>query len=152
MVTHFIHIQVIDPINMIDRKREFLKEVFRYIVVGVVSVAIDAIIYALLIRWGWSEPQWAKRFSFVVGGIWSFFANKYFTFKQRSVRVQEPFIFAIVVAAGFAINSSIHDLILSYTGIKIWSFLIATGASTIWNYVGQKLIVFRVRNNTKDPS
>lgn len=125
--------------------KKLFKELLRYALVGGIAVGIDAGVYYLLNLFTAIDVSWIKRTSFVVGGIWSFFANKYFTFRQKELRVFEPVIFFIVILIGFFINSVTHDLVYWLTNSKIISFLIATGVSTITNFVGHKLITFNVK-------
>lgn len=121
------------------------REIPRYLLVGGMAVAIDAGGYALFVHTGLLTPSWAKRVSFVMGSVWAFFMNKYYTFEQKELRLGEPFLFAAVYAAGWLFNSVSHDLVLAWTGIKTIAFLIATGISTCTNFIGQKWIVFRSR-------
>ncbi len=118
-------------------------EIARYLLVGGVAVLIDAAVYTGIVTADILTPEWAKRVSFIVGSIWAFFANKYFTFRQKRLHVREPFLFAAVYVSGFLLNSFVHDVVLRLTLSKPLSFLCATATSTIWNYLGQKFLVFR---------
>ncbi len=118
-------------------------ELLRFLVVGGIAVALDAASYWALIQFGQMNPVWAKRVSFGIGSVWAFFANKYFTFGVRELRVSEPFLFAIVYVAGWFLNSVTHDLTLGWFGLKWLAFLAATGVSTCSNFIGQKFLVFR---------
>lgn len=112
-------------------------------VVGGLAVALDAGVYFGLISWGLLEPAWAKRVSFAAGAIWGFFANKFFTFEQRTFSLHEPLLFTLVYLIGWFLNSVIHDGVLHLVNLKWLAFLVATGFSTCTNFVGQKWLVFR---------
>lgn len=118
-------------------------ELFRYIIVGGGAVLIDFLVYLLLTYFNIMEASWAKRVSFITGGVWSFIANKLFTFRKMELRISEPLLFVFVYAIGFAMNTVVHDWVLRLYSLKVAAFLMATSISVIWNYIGQKLIVFR---------
>jgi putative flippase GtrA len=52
-------------------------------------------------------------------------------------------LFTLVYITGFVLNSYFHDLILHQSQNNVFSVLIATVVSVIWNYFGQKFVVFR---------
>lgn len=118
-------------------------EIFRYILVGGGAVCIDFLIYTLLSEFTQIDISWSKRISYVCGGIWSFFANKLFTFRKYELNTREPFLFILVYAIGFFLNSVLHDLVLKIFSVKLLAFSLATFISVVWNYIGQKWVVFR---------
>jgi putative flippase GtrA len=124
-------------------------QLIRYLFVGGVAVLIDAGIYYLLVEFALCEPRWSKRVSFAVGALWGFGANKVFTFGRREFAWDEPILFTGVYLAGWALNSLLHDIVLTITGWRAFAFLVATGTSTCTNFIGQKWLVFRVRNRAK---
>lgn len=123
-------------------------ELLRFGLVGGLAVAFDAASYYGLMQLFQMEPAWAKRASFAIGSVWAFFANKYFTFGVRELRLREPFVFAVVYLCGWLFNSLTHDLVLYVAGRKWLAFLAATAVSTCTNFVGQKFLVFK-RHNPK---
>ena len=124
------------------------RQIWRYLLVGGLAVAIDGGVYFLLTASGQMSAAAAKRVSFAAGAIWGFFANKYFTFGQRDLSLKEPVLFALVYAGGWFLNSVIHDVTLRFTGMKPLAFLTATGVSTCTNFAGQKWLVFRARRQS----
>jgi len=122
----------------------------RYLIVGVLSVAIDASVYYICSSLILIGPNISKRISFIIGGTWSFLANKFFTFNQKEARIKEPFVFVGVYLFGFFINGCVHDITLSMWNIKALSFLLATGVSTVTNFLGQKFIVFAEQRSPND--
>lgn len=124
-------------------------ELLRFGLVGGIAVGLDATIYYALIEMFQMDPPWAKRASFAIGSVWPFFANKYFTFGARELRLREPFAFAAVYFCGWLFNSLTHDLVLHFAERKWLAFLAATGVSTCTNFIGQKFFVFRRNSKTK---
>jgi putative flippase GtrA len=118
-------------------------QLLRYLVVGLLAVAIDAGAYYGLTAIGWLDAAWAKRVSFGLGALWGFFANKFFTFEHRTFTLHEPVLFTLVYIAGWFLNSLLHDIVLALTNWRALAFLVATSTSTCTNFIGQKWIVFR---------
>ena len=122
-------------------------ELLRFLVVGGIAGALDAVLYAAFVHWSGVSPTWAKRLSFGIGSLWPFFANKYFTFGVRGLRLSEPVLFGLVYFIGWALNSLTHDFVLRWLGYKTVAFLAATGVSTCSNFVGMKFLVFRRKDS-----
>ncbi|PJF38131.1 MAG: hypothetical protein CUN55_18570 [Phototrophicales bacterium] len=121
------------------------KQLVRFIIVGLIATAIDAIAYSYLIHADLLSPSNAKRVSFVVGSVWAYLMHKFFTFEQKKLRSSEPIRFTIVYLFGWILNSATHDVVLAGTGLESLAFVIATGCSTCSNFVGQKWLVFRIK-------
>ena len=51
--------------------------------------------------------------------------------------------YCILYACSALINAGTNHLALKVFGIKLLAFLIATGVSTVINFLGQKFFVFR---------
>lgn len=114
----------------------------RYLLVGVGAVAIDITIYFLLIHFTQLTPSSAKKISFIAGAVWSYLSNKNYTFRVANVAWFVPLLFVVVYFLGFAFNSIVHDFIYGFSFNKVWSVVTATAVSVVWNYIGQKFIVF----------
>ena len=121
----------------------FSSECVRFIVVGGMAVLLDGLFYMLLTKANYADPMWAKRISFGCGACWAFGMNKFYTFRKKEIKASEPLLFASVYLTGWALNSWSHDFILERTSLKFVAFLTATALSTINNYIGLKVIVFR---------
>ena len=125
-------------------------EIMRCLLVGGVAVLIDGCFYFCLIDWEIAEASWAKRLSFLLGSFWAFFMNKYFTFRQKGFSFSEPVFFGLVYLTGFILNSLIHDLVLVFSKIELLAFTVATSVSTVSNFLGQKLIVFKSQKSSNE--
>ena len=88
--------------------------------------------------------------NYVIGSIVSFFLNKYFTFqnKEKSVKQVVIFIFNIAIcyllAYGFA--KPIISWVLSNQSKPVQdnlSMLAGMGAFVVFNYLGQRIFVFK---------
>lgn len=129
-------------------KKLLKNELFCYCIVGGGAVFCDFMIYYILTQYFSVNPSLAKKYSFISGGIWSFLANKFFTFKRKDPSIQELVLFIMVYAMGFILNSVVHNFILKSTQIISLAFISATVISVLWNYLGQKLLVFKVKKST----
>src|SRR4051812_19572826 len=136
---------------MTAQDSKLFKQIFRFIVVGVINTAIDLIVLNVLIaitQQGKSGVLYSifKGISFLVALTNSYLMNKHWTFagqgtNNRAIEVSE---FVIVSVIGFIINvvvasvvvNSIHPLV----GVeKYWpSFgaLCGTAVGLIWNFLG----------------
>lgn len=117
----------------------------RYIGVGLVSVTIDAAVYALLLALT-GNPIVAKPISYLTGAVFSYFANWRFTFGERRGKFSE-LAFALVYLSSLAVNLVVNQLFLAWFADTWWraplAFLITTGFTTIWNYFGMAWFVFK---------
>lgn len=138
---------------MVGPVRADYGKLLRYLLVGCTSVLIDAGIYALLLVLG--VPSWmAKPISYVCGAVFSYFANWRFTFGARRGRFSE-LAFALVYLSSLAVNLLVNELLLRAFADVWWrapaAFLVTTGFSTIWNYVGMSRFVFTSKRATSPP-
>ena len=85
----------------------------------------------------------AKILSFILGTIVAFVINKYWTFGRYKKSYKQIFQFIILYSATLFVNVMINRSVLDLTELVFLAFLIATGASTILNFVGQKWWVFK---------
>lgn len=123
-------------------------EIMRFLLVGGVAVLIDGFFYFCLINWQILQTSWAKRLSFLLGSCWAFLMNKHFTFRQKGFSFKQPVFFGLVYLTGFFLNSLLHDLTLVFSRMELFAFTIATSVSTVSNFLGQKLIVFKSKNSS----
>ena len=117
-------------------------EIIKFIVVGVLAVLIDGTTYALMVRAIGFEHGLSKRVSFILGSIWAFFANKYYTFNSPAPARKEIVLFSILYITTYFVNGWIHNITWKKSDLDWLSFLTATATSTVINYLGQKFVVF----------
>lgn len=87
------------------------------------------------------DSSLAKRISFLLGAILSFTLNKKVTFRSNSKELKEPITFIIIYLISFMGNSIIHDHLIDIY-INNLAFVISTCFSILFNFLGQKFIVF----------
>jgi putative flippase GtrA len=104
-----------------------------------------------------------KGISLLVAVINSYFWNKFWTFKRSNTEnVAKEFLqFFVVSVIGFAINLGVDYVAVNMVtpfgnlGKGTWAqfgALVASIAGLSWNFLGYKLIVFKVKNEERDGS
>ena len=131
------------------------REISRFFVSGLCAVGTDMFFYYLLSRF--IGVSWAKGISFCLGTVTAYLMNKYYTFGQTQKDLKEVLRFIILYIFSLSVNVfinfislyclskySIFDVILVKENMdKLIAFLLATGASTCINFIGQKFWVFK---------
>ncbi len=127
---------------------ELRRHLSRFLVVGVVSVGIDSLVYAGLLHAGLATTP-AKGISYLLGMAAGFVGNKYWTFGSRRRTLDEPVTYVLLYAVTLLVNmtcnaGALHLLTghLPLPYIKPGAFLIATGVTTVLNYLGMRFITF----------
>ena len=131
--------------NLINNSlKKLLKKFSNYSMIGFVSVIIDYSTYKLFILLEFFTPSYSKIFSFIIGGMWSFYFNKKITFKSKNKNFLRIILFICLSLVSLFSNSFTHDYYYFYYSNNI-SFLIATIVSVVINFLGLKYIVFNER-------
>lgn len=118
-----------------------VKEVLRFLVGGGTAVVVDFCIYRLLLFLSWNMDV-AKMISFICGAGVGFVINKFWTFERKQFAMKEILKYVTLYVCTGVINALVNRGVLSIVDIQILGFLVATGISTILNFLGQKYIVF----------
>jgi putative flippase GtrA len=132
----------------------------RFLVVGIASVATDWTVYRLLANMAGLPLDVAKGLSYWAGVVVGFFGNKWWTFRSTRRSWVEPFSYAAIYAATMLVNIGCFRGLLALLGENstAWAFLVATGATTVLNFLGMRLFTFRkgvadrLQRETKLPS
>lgn len=127
-------------------------EKIRFAIVGGANTALDFILLFLFTAIGFDRIV-ANYFSTTIALVFSFFANKQFTFKNTSKNAKKQFtLFLIITLTGLWI---IQPIVIWFSGNALDPYitnneinlfvakLIATIASLIWNYLLYSKIVFK---------
>jgi putative flippase GtrA len=117
------------------------KELKRFLVAGMSAVGTDLATYYLLLNF--LNTDSAKAISFFLGTIVAFIINKYWTFEKHDKSYIEIMKFGALYSLTLGVNVITNKIILDNFSITILAFLIATGVSTVLNFIGQKWWVFR---------
>lgn len=116
------------------------RELLRFLIAGSSAVAVDGGTYAVLLRYFSHWPS--KMTSFILGSIVAFLLNKYWTFEKPEPSGPEVIRFAVLYTTTLLANTLVNSGALWLTNQVFLSFLLATGTSTVLNFLGQKFWVF----------
>jgi putative flippase GtrA len=123
-----------------------ITQIVKFMLVGVLNTAIDAGAYVVLTRWlglG-SLPVLAKGLAYAIGMTNSFFWNRNWTFKSDTSVGQAAALFALTHIAALGINAGVMALGLRVLQLpEIVALGLATAASFGWNFVLNKIVVFK---------
>lgn len=130
----------------------------RFTIVGSINTVIDFSILFTLTTLFNVPKELANFISTFVAFLFSFFANKKYTFKSTSKNLKKQFLlFTIVTLFGLwviqtiiitAITPVFTNLGVNKPAALLISKLIATAASLIWNYTLYSRVVFKKSKNS----
>lgn len=134
----------------IDQKTK--TQLVRFLLAGIGAVGTDTLTYFLLIAYSLNSIgyDWAKLISFLAGSLVAFVVNKFWTFESKGRSVMEIISFFTLYTLTLGLNVAVNRVVLIITDdLAVIAFLIATGCSTVANFIGQKYWVFRVKNQVE---
>lgn len=128
------------------------REAVIFLIVGSLTVLVDFLCYRSLLHFNLSHSL-AKGVSFILGTIFSYFANRFWTFNHHNLlKAGSVLRFVLLYLSTLLVNVLINKAILSscsftYYNIEI-AFLVATSTSALLNFIGMKFFVFTVSEST----
>ncbi len=117
------------------------KELKRFLIAGFSAVGTDLLAYYILLNF--FSHDISKAISFFLGTIVAFIINKYWTFEKHDKSYREISEFTILYTLTLGANVITNKFILDQINSILIAFLVATGVSTILNFLGQKFWVFK---------
>ncbi|UKJ08243.1 GtrA family protein [Solitalea lacus] len=117
------------------------KELKRFLVAGLSAVGTDLFMYYIFLNF--FSIGLSKAISFLLGTIVAYLINKYWTFEKNQKSLKEIFQFAILYSCTLGVNVMTNKIVLDNTQIVFIAFFVATGFSTVLNFIGQKFWVFK---------
>lgn len=125
---------------------ELRRHLARFLVIGVGSVAVDLAVYQIVTAAALLAVHPAKGVSYLAGMVLGFFGNKFWTFSSARKSLSEPVMYAVLYTATLAVNIGVNAAVLALLGEsrKLFAFFAATGVTTVLNFIGLRLLTFRV--------
>lgn len=122
------------------------KPIFRFLIAGSATVAVDAIAYSALLSAGLSIDA-AKGMGLVFATIFAYLVNRNWTFRAGNGGIGQFGLFLVLYMGAIALNVAVNRLAVDQFGtlpqqLAIAWFL-ATASSSTLNYIGMRWIVFR---------
>lgn len=136
-----------------DKIKKILSlEQSRFVIVGIMNTIIGAA--AMLIAYNvFHLGYWiSSAMDYIIGSIFSYFANKHFTFKSEKKSMAEVVRFVINIVVCYFVSYSVakpmmvtvlRDISLSVAILEQLSMFFGMGIFMVLNYFGQKFFVFR---------
>lgn len=123
------------------------RELVIFLLVGTSTVLVDFFCYRGLIEFEAMDVDAAKATGFLIGTLFAYFANRYWTFGDKPHLPGSAWRFVVLYASTLGANVLINALALKLladmsVAIQL-AFLLATGISACLNFLGMKLFVFR---------
>ena len=122
----------------------------RFLMVGVINALVGSGTMFLLYNWAHCSYWLSSAANYVVGGIVSFFLNKYFTFRKKEWSWSQVVKFAINVAVCWLLAYGLaKPLVLRILeGQSLWlqenvAMLVGMCLYTALNYLGHRFFAFR---------
>lgn len=118
----------------------------RFAVTGGLTVVLDAVVYASLIRLG-VQIDGSKALGLIAATIFAYVVNRFWAFNDAKAGSARIVSFLSLYAAAIVLNVVVNSLSLHVLGQSSWalivSWFLATGSSSVFNYVGMRYFVFR---------
>lgn len=121
-------------------------QLLRFVLIGMGAVVVDFVVYFALSRALPSLPLSVdKAASFVSGACLSFVGNRGFVFRAKERTHRQWMSFVGLYFVSLCLNNVVNGgvLQLPVPDRKLVAWFCATGASTILNFLGMKLFVFK---------
>lgn len=125
-----------------DNKITMLK----YGTIGASSTIIDFGFYVLFVYVLGAYYLLAATLSFIMAAVFNFTFNRNWTFQSNGQKRKQLPVFLTVMVLGVFLNNTIIALGVEVLGLwDIFAKVISTGMVTIWNFLGNKYITFKVK-------
>ena len=123
------------------------RELVIFLIVGASTVLVDFMTYRGLIQFQVMEVDMAKATGFLVGSLFAYFSNRFWTFGHKPHVPGSAWRFSALYASTLGANVLINALALRLLADVVaaiqLAFLLATGVSACLNFLGMKLFVFK---------
>ena len=129
------------------------KELSVFLIVGISTVLVDYIFYQGMVTLQYASTDIAKTFSFIVGTLFAYGANRFWTFSHKEIAnnsvLKFLLLYSVSLSANVFINSQFLEFLGSFDYEVLISFFFATGVSSTLNFIGMKFIVFKSTKEIK---
>lgn len=118
-------------------------QIFRFVIAGFLGLFTDMSVYRMLVSLDVHITP-AKALGCVAGTVVVFFINRAWTFSSQQASLSQFLRFAALYGTSISINTAVNTLVLSLLPDP-WqvAFVLATGLSTVINFLGSKFLVFK---------
>ncbi len=130
-----------------SKEHHWTKQVVRFLVVGLTAAIVDWSTYRSVL-WLTSIIPFSKGCGFVLGTIYAYVANRFWTFGEHTHHgLDHVYRFIFVYLSTLALNVAVNSYLLSLMNSFEWrlgfAFIGATLVSSFLNFLGMKFYVFK---------
>ena len=129
------------------------KTALKFLLVGVINTLVGTAVMFLFYNLLHLDYWVSSASNYIVGSMVSYFLNKYFTFKNTSKSVKQVLLFILNISLcyflAYGIAKPLTAYILSAASLNIKeniAMLVGMGLFVIFNYFGQRFIVFKTED------
>jgi putative flippase GtrA len=127
-------------------KKFLTAELLRFIVVGIISAAIEFSLLFLFKQY--IDYRLANILAFVVTNVITFTLTRRYVFTSNGNRAEEQKLFVLCLSGALLVNHVVLWSLVEYVALDMrLAKIIAISVTVIWNYLTRKNIVFRNRVN-----
>ena len=143
------------------------KQLIKFTLIGIFSVIIDLIFYYTFLNilpetsfFFITKEEISKAMSFLCGMTFSYFLNKFWTWKKKDRSKRRVTKFALIYGISLLINVTVNAhlifLLHNYKNLidlpnkYLIAFIGATGVSALLNFAGQKFWLFKAAKTKKN--
>lgn len=123
------------------------RQLVTFLIVGALTVLVDFMTYRGLIEFQVMGVNMAKATGFLIGTLFAYFANRFWTFGHNShvpgSALRFSALYATTLGANVLINALALNLLADMAIAFQLAFLLATGVSACLNFLGMKFLVFK---------
>ena len=129
------------------------KKLIKFLIVGVINTIVGAGVMFLLYNLAHCSYWVSSAANYVVGGIVSYFLNKFFTFQNKQKSFKQVLFFILNLAISYVIAYVLAKIIICWIlasqTVAVQenvAMLVGMVLYTGINYIGQRLVVFKEIN------
>lgn len=123
------------------------RELITFLFVGTLTVLTDFLTYRALTQFQIIEVNVAKAIGFSTGTLFAYFANRFWTFGNKSNMMDSVkrflFLYGSTLGANVLVNAFALRIITDLPAAVQLAFLLATIVSASLNFLGMKYFVFK---------
>ncbi len=123
---------------------------WRFMLVGCINTLFGTVIMFVFYNLFHFNYWISSASNYFFGSILSYFLNKYFTFKSKTITFKNVLLFSINISVCYLISYGLSRPMARYIFLTVntqisdnISMLIGMGLFVITNYLGQRFIVFK---------
>ena len=131
-------------LSLVDQK------LLRFIIVGCINTVVGTAIMFGLYNLASCSYWVSSAANYILTSILSFFLNKFFTFQNKEKSIGQVVRFAVNIAVCYLLAYGMAKPVVSWilhsqskSVQENLSMLVGMGAFVVFNYVGQRLVVFK---------